>query len=169
MVDAIDAQAELKLSAPPNDGSPRGRGHVCRAPTDHRKQRGNKPLGLLITGIKKDIVLTPRIFEKPQRLAIYGWRQLNGQPIQPLTIVHWNQYVDYSHGARLVRDTIDADGKRLKIAESTCRPQPLRPGQRRRPDEAAAVSDGLALTRRPIDGMLYFPKWTRHLGRQAWR
>ena len=52
------------------------------------KQRGDKPLGLLVIGSKKDIVLTPRIFEKPQRLAIYGWRQLNDQPIQPLTIVH---------------------------------------------------------------------------------
>ena len=52
-----------------------------------------------------------------QRLAIYGWRQLNGQPIQPLTIVHWNQYVDYSHGVRLVRDTLETGDKKLKIAE----------------------------------------------------
>jgi hypothetical protein len=80
-------------------------------------ERAGKPLGLLTTGDKKDIVVSPRIFEKPQRLAIYGWRQLNGQPIQPLTIVHWNQYVDYSHGVRLVRDTVDVDGKSLKIAE----------------------------------------------------
>ena len=68
-------------------------------------------------GIKKDIVLTPRIFENPQRLAIYGWRQLNGQPIQPLTIVHWDRYVDYSHGARLVRNSIEVDGKKLIITE----------------------------------------------------
>jgi hypothetical protein len=60
-------------------------------------------------------VLSPRIFEKPRRLAIYGWRQLNGQPIQPLTIVHWNRYVDYSHGVRLVRNMIDVDGKQMKI------------------------------------------------------
>ena len=60
-------------------------------------------------------MLTPRIFEKPQRLAIYGWRQLNGQPIQPLTIVHWDRYVDYSHGVRLVRNAIEIDGKPMKI------------------------------------------------------
>jgi hypothetical protein len=60
-------------------------------------------------------VLSPRIFEKPQRLAIYGWRQLNGQPIQPLTIVHWDRYVDYSHGARLVQNSIEVDGQQRTI------------------------------------------------------
>jgi hypothetical protein len=117
MVDAIDAQAELKLAPHPMTEA---REAVATFAEHHQiieGQRGDKPLGLLVTGIKKDIVLTPRIFEKPRRLAIYGWRQPSGEPIQPLTIVHWNQYVDYSHGARLVRDTLDADGKQLKIAE----------------------------------------------------
>ncbi len=81
------------------------------------KQRVDKPLGLLTVGIKKDIVLTPRIFERPERLAIYGWRQLDGQPIQPLTIVHWNRYVDYSHGARLVLNSIELDGRSMRITE----------------------------------------------------
>jgi hypothetical protein len=81
------------------------------------KQRGDEQLGLLTIGTKKDIVLTPRIFEKPQRLAIYGWRQLDGKPIQPLTIVHWDQYIDYSHGVRLVRDTLELDGEKVKIAD----------------------------------------------------
>jgi hypothetical protein len=80
-------------------------------------QRAGKPLGFLITGIKKDIVLTPRIFEQPDRLAIYGWRQPGGKPIQPLTIVHWNRYVDYSHGVRLVRNAIEIDGKMSRITE----------------------------------------------------
>ncbi len=117
MVDAIDSQAELKLAPHPMTVA---REAVATFAEHHRiieQQRGDKPLGLLVTGIKKDIVLTPRIFEKPRRLAIYGWRQPSGQPIQPLTIVHWNQYVDYSHGVRLVRDTLDADGQHLKIAE----------------------------------------------------
>ena len=48
---------------------------------------------------------------------IYGWRQLNGQPIQPLTNVHVDWYVDYSHGVRLVRDEIEIDGRRLKIVD----------------------------------------------------
>ena len=70
---------------------------------------------MLVTGIKKDIVLSPRIFERPERLAIYGWRQLDGTPIQPLSIVHWNRYVDYSHGARLVRNRVEIDRKPTTI------------------------------------------------------
>jgi hypothetical protein len=123
MVDAIDSQAELKLEPHPMTEAR----EAVATFVEHQKiiesQRGNKPLGLLTIGIKKDIVLTPRIFERPQRLAIYGWRQLSGQPIQPLTIVHWNQYVDYSHGVRLVRDTIEVDGKKLKIAELLADPE----------------------------------------------
>ncbi len=117
MVDAIDAQAEVRLTPHPMTEAREAIATFVEYQRIIEAQRGNKPLGLLITGIKKDVVLTPRIFEKPHRLAIYGWRQLNGQPIQPLTIVHWNQYVDYSHGVRLVRDTLQFDGKALKIPE----------------------------------------------------
>ena len=101
MVDAIDRVAEVRLAPHPMTVDR----ETVATFADHNaiieKQRGDKPLGLLVIGSKKDIVLTPRIFEKPKRLAIYGWRQLNGQPIQPLTISHWNGYVDYSHGVRL--------------------------------------------------------------------
>ena len=117
MVDAIDAQAEVKLAPHPMTVAREAVATFAEHNAIIEKQRNGKPLGLLVIGIKKDIVLTPRIFEKPQRLAIYGWRQLDGKPIQPLTIVHWNQYVDYSHGVRLVRNTLDVDGRKMKIAE----------------------------------------------------
>lgn len=40
----------------------------------------------LIAGIKKDVVLSDRISHegKEDRVAIYGWHQLDGNPIQPL-------------------------------------------------------------------------------------
>jgi hypothetical protein len=117
MVDAIDAYAELHLAPHPLT---REREAVETFLEHHQiieRQRAGKALGLLVAGIKKDIVLSPRIFERPQRLAIYGWRQLDGQPIQPLTIVHWNRYVDYSHGVRLVRATIQLDGKKVKVPD----------------------------------------------------
>lgn len=117
IVDAVDAAAELRIAPYPMTTEREAIATFAEHNHIIRKQVGIRPDGQLITGIKKDIVLTPRIFEKPQRLAIYGWRQLNGQPIQPLTIVHWNQYVDYSHGVRLVRDTLDLNGERVKIAE----------------------------------------------------
>jgi hypothetical protein len=117
IVDAIDEDAELHLAPHPLT---KGREAVTTFLEHHRiieQQRAGKPLGLLTIGIKKDIVLTPRIFERPRRLAIYGWRQLDGKPIQPLTIVHGNRYVDYSHGARLVLNSIEFEGRRIQITE----------------------------------------------------
>ena len=117
MVDAIDAFADVRLAPHPMT---KDRETIATFAEHNRlieQERGQKPLGDLVIGIKKDIVLTPRIFEKPQRLAIYGWRQLNGVPIQPLTIVHWNRYVDYSHGVRLVHDSVEIDGKIVKISD----------------------------------------------------
>jgi hypothetical protein len=117
MVDAIDAQAEARLAPHPLT---RDREAVTTFLEHHEiieKQRDDKRLSLLITGIKKDVVLSPRIFERPERLAIYGWRQVDGKPIQPLTIVHWDRYVDYSHGARLVRNSVEIDGRHEKITD----------------------------------------------------
>jgi hypothetical protein len=67
----------------------------------------------LIAGIKKDVVITGMLTRssKPNRVAIYGWQKLDGQPIQPLYTGHVNWYVDYSHGIRLVYRTIYVDKK----------------------------------------------------------
>jgi hypothetical protein len=75
------------------------------------KQRAGKELGQLVAGIKKDVMITNRLSEKPKRVAIYGWHKPDGVPIQPLTIVHVNWYVDYSHGIRLMKRTLTVDGK----------------------------------------------------------
>ncbi|MBC7659404.1 MAG: hypothetical protein H7249_06820 [Chitinophagaceae bacterium] len=66
----------------------------------------------LIAGHKKDLVVTPRLFEKPQKLAIYGWQNLgNGAAIQPVSLWHGKFYVDYSHGIRFVTPEVELDGK----------------------------------------------------------
>ncbi len=69
-------------------------------------------LGQLIGGTKKDVVLSNLIIDpsRPGHVTIYGWHQLNGVPIQPLTNIHTNTYVDYSHGIRFMdaRVTIDS-------------------------------------------------------------
>lgn len=123
IVDAIDAQAELRIAPHPLTQAREAVSTFAEHNQIIEQQRGARPHDFLICGIKKDIVLTPRIFEKPQRLAIYGWRQLDGKPIQPLTIVHWNQYVDYSHGVRLVRDTLEVDGRRFNISALLADPE----------------------------------------------
>src|SRR5262249_39203078 len=75
------------------------------------KQRSGKELGLLVAGVKKDVVVSNRLGEKLNRVAIYGWHKPDGKPIQPLTVVHRDTYVDDSHGVRLVKRTVMVDGK----------------------------------------------------------
>lgn len=67
----------------------------------------------LISGIKKDVVLSGKILRdtRPDREAIYGWHKPDGKPIQPLYTGHINWWVDYSHGIRLVYRTIWVNGK----------------------------------------------------------
>jgi hypothetical protein len=120
VVDAIDAVAEVRLAPQPLTEDRESVAAFLLSNEKIEEQRKSQPLGLLVTGIKKDIVLSNKIRERPDRLVIYGWRQLNGQPIQPLTNVHVDWYVDYSHGIRLVRDEIVIDGQPRKIADLLC-------------------------------------------------
>jgi hypothetical protein len=117
MVDAIDRHAQVHLRPKPMT---KDRQSVATFIEHHQiieKQRAGRPLGLLVTGIKKDVVVSPRLLERPHRVAIYGWRKLDGRPIQNLTTVHVDRYVDYSHGIRLIRDTVRLDGQRVRVAE----------------------------------------------------
>ncbi|MDP3148656.1 MAG: T9SS type A sorting domain-containing protein [Ignavibacteria bacterium] len=69
-------------------------------------------LGQLTGGTKKDVVLSNLIVDptRPNHVVIYGWHTLKGTPIQPLTNVHINSYVDYSHGIRLLNTEMLVDG-----------------------------------------------------------
>lgn len=71
----------------------------------------------LLAGHKKDVVLTPRLLAQPERVAIYGWHRQDGRPIQPLSLVHAIEYVDYSHGVRLVSRTALLDGEPVDILD----------------------------------------------------
>ena len=123
LVDAIDRVAEQQVPPHPMTEQREGVATFIEHNDIIEKQRGNDPPGPLLIGTKKDIVLTPRIFERPKRLAIYGWRQLNGQPIQPVTISHWNGYADYSHGVRLIRDQAEVNGETVKVSELLADPK----------------------------------------------
>src|SRR5581483_1476989 len=81
------------------------------------EQRGNKPFGLLIAGIKKDVVLTNRLSENPRRVAIYGWHYPTGKPIQPLYVGHTDSHVDYSHGIRLISHQIVVDNRPMQARD----------------------------------------------------
>ena len=66
--------------------------------------------GTLVSGHKKDVVVTNLLARIPGRIAIYGWQRPGGIPIQPLSTVHGACYEDYSHGIRLVSEIAWEDG-----------------------------------------------------------
>jgi hypothetical protein len=75
------------------------------------------PLGALVSGHKKDVVLSNRLVTRPGQIAIYGWHRAAGAPIQPLSTVHGAGYADYSHGIRLVSNKAIIDGKLRPVSE----------------------------------------------------
>jgi hypothetical protein len=81
------------------------------------------PLGELVAGHKKDVVITNRLTRMPGRIAIYGWHQPTGIPIQPLSTVHGAGYADYSHGIRLVSEVVLIDGKIRSVYDVLQDPQ----------------------------------------------
>jgi hypothetical protein len=113
IVNTIHLQAQAKLDPMP---MPAGDAMTSVAylwahnQTVSGQQRGLPP-GTLVSGTKKDVVITPRLAWFPGRVAIYGWLRPDGEAIQPLSTVHGARYADYSHGIRLVSDTIFVDGE----------------------------------------------------------
>ena len=78
-----------------------------------------QPLGALVGGIKKDVVLSNRISDpaNANRVVIYGWHQLNGLPIQPVYSGHINSYVDYSHGIRFINSQVLVDSVVMTVSQ----------------------------------------------------
>jgi hypothetical protein len=122
MVDAIYMNARVKLKPQPLPEGPQMGSNEYYL--DHNRMIEHQRLGLgaklgsLIAGHKKDLVITNRLNSNPDDLAIYGWHRMeDGKPvpIQPLTTAHLKDYVDYSHGVRLVSKKVLVDGKATSI------------------------------------------------------
>lgn len=115
MVDAIYDQSENHFTPQPLPPGPQ----MCSTRYYQRhnqkihsqRQAHGIALGTLVSGHKKDIVISNRLLRKPGRIAIYGWHRSNGSPIQPLSTIHGAGYADYSHGVRLVSNQVLVDGK----------------------------------------------------------
>ena len=73
------------------------------------------PAGELLSGHKKDLVASARLDFMRGRVALYGWHELNGEPIQPLSTRHGEHYVDYSHGVRLVSELMQVNGRVMDV------------------------------------------------------
>lgn len=116
MVDAITEQADFRFKPQPLPP-----GKMMRSSEYYVKhnqliedQRRGRPLGELLAGHKKDVVLSNRL-SGTERIAIYGWHRKDGKPIQPLSTVHGARYADYSHGIRLVYAQVCIDGQLRSI------------------------------------------------------
>jgi hypothetical protein len=117
LVDDIYRTATVKLAPKPLTMNRESPATFLQHNAIIEEQRSGSDLGKLVAGHKKDVVVTNRLAEKPNRVAIYGWHQLDGQPIQPLTIVHVDWYVDYSHGVRLMKRAVTVDGKTQDVRQ----------------------------------------------------
>lgn len=117
IVDEIYRQADLKLEPSPLTEQRESVNTFLQHNAIIEEQRKGHALGELIAGIKKDVVLTNRLIEKPGQVAIYGWHKSGGKPIQPLTTVHAATYVDYSHGIRLVSREVIVDSTPMSIEQ----------------------------------------------------
>ena len=117
MVDDIYRAAKVKLEPVPmyafRDSTPTMFHHHLIVEGQRKGRKG------LIAGIQKDVVISGKISRdgRPDRVAIYGWHQPNGIPIQSLYTGHVYWWVDYSQGIRLVYRKIKVDGKWLDYTE----------------------------------------------------
>jgi hypothetical protein len=128
MVDQIYAAAEVKLPPqpiPPDadmDKMPRFIQHNDSVRSLRRPLLGTFPLGALVGGTKKDVVIDRKIHSQlktrvPKPVVIYGWHRLNGVPIQPAYNGHGETYADYSHGIRLVHRMAFINGAEIALTD----------------------------------------------------
>jgi len=129
MVDSIHHAAAVKLAPSPIPPNPQMTSvavfsnHNATVRAQRAAHLAEYPLGALVAGHKKDVVLTARLAYAPGKVAIYGWHQTNGVPIQPLYLGHAASWVDYSQCIRLVSDSLLVDGQPYKLREVLANPE----------------------------------------------
>ncbi len=116
MVNDIYAAAEVKLAPSPIPPGPAMTtvlvfsNHNIIVRAQRAEQLKAHPLSVLVAGHQKDVVIAAGLASAPGKVAIYGWHQTNGVPIQPLYLKHSAAWVDYSQCTRLVQRTMTANG-----------------------------------------------------------
>lgn len=84
-----------------------------------QRSKSGHQFGTLIAGHKKDVVISNFLNTHPKNVIIYGWhdKRNGGKPIQGYGWGHENTYADYSHGIRLINQTMWVDGREATAAE----------------------------------------------------
>lgn len=123
MADEIYAAAAVKLvpsPIPPTAAMttvPVFSNHYATVRAQRAEQLQAHPLGALVAGHQKDVVISAKLALAPGKVAIYGWHQTNGVPIQPLYLKHTATWVDYSQCTRLVQQKMTVNGRPKTVAE----------------------------------------------------
>jgi len=155
MVDAIYIQSRYHLTPQPLPAGPQMRSTEYYSTHNHMIEDQvhgvGAPLGALVSGDKKDVVMSNRLAMNLGRIAIYGWHRGPGQPIQPLSTVHGANYADYSHGIRLISEWALVNGRLQSIRELLGNPSTAKVLSDEGPIRLnwtilAAVPDGPAVT-----------------------
>jgi len=143
MVDSIYESAGVKLTPAPIQPTPAMT--TVKVFLEHNKTVYDQriadptPYGALTAGHKKDIVICRALAESKGKVAIYGWHKKDGKPIQPLYLGHTATWADYSHGVRLISETMEVSGVTRRVVDVL-----------RDPAESALLSD-----EGPIDQAAY--------------
>ena len=75
-------------------------------------------LGQLVSGHKKDVVITNQLSHPCKTVSIYGWIHKNGTVIQGLNAVsHSVDYYDYAHSIRLININVIVDGNDMFLKD----------------------------------------------------
>lgn len=130
MVDAIYLQSRYHLTPQPLPAGPEMRSteyySIHNQMIEDQVHAVGAPLGALVSGDKKDVVMSNRLVSNLGRIAIYGWHRGPGEPIQPLSTVHGANYADYSHGIRLISQWALINGKLQSIRQLLQNPSTAR-------------------------------------------
>jgi hypothetical protein len=123
MVDGIYAAAEVKLAPSPIPPSSAMTtvsvfsNHNATVHAQRVEQLKAHPLGALVAGHQKDVVISAKLALAPGKVAIYGWHLTNGVPIQPFYLRHAATWVDYSQCTRLVQQKMIVNGAARTVAD----------------------------------------------------
>jgi len=136
IVDAIWKTSHIKLPplpwGPPYNASMMSSNRIIKHSNkidDQLEKCGIDPSGDILAGHKKDVVMHNILKLHSNKVAIYGWHQSNGIPIQGLYYSnathtknpytgHVNTYADYSHGIRLVDQEVWIDDNQGNIEKT---------------------------------------------------
>jgi len=129
MVDAIYRAAAVKLAPLPIPPSPAMTTvavfaiHNEMVRTQRLASVVSYPLGALVAGHQKDVVICPQLASATGKVAIYGWHRTNGTVIQPLYLGHAATWVDYSQCIRLVQHSMILNGSTTTVAQVLADPK----------------------------------------------